>query len=99
MTPFAIAGIQMPIGRHDNIKAMQERLERTMHTYPWVQLVLFSELAPFGTGREFAQAMPARRKHNSRRWPRSMAFGCCPARCFRSRRLDPEHDACDQSRW
>ncbi|MGI9288587.1 MAG: carbon-nitrogen hydrolase family protein [Pseudomonadales bacterium] len=58
MTPFAIAGIQMPIGQQNNIEAMKERLELTMHMYPWVQLVLFSELAPFGTGREFAQSMP-----------------------------------------
>jgi len=58
MTPFSIAGIQMHLGQHDNIKAMKASLERTMHTYPWVQLVLFSELAPFGTGREFAQSMP-----------------------------------------
>jgi len=58
MTPFAIAGIQMHIGPCNNIKAMQERLEQTMHMYPWVQLVLFSELAPFGTGREFVQATP-----------------------------------------
>ena len=58
MTPFAIAGIQMHIGRQNNIKVMQDRLEQTMHMYPWVQLVLFSELAPFGTGREFVQVMP-----------------------------------------
>lgn len=58
MTPFAIAGIQMPIGQQNNIEAMKERLDLAMHLYPWVQLVLFSELAPFGTGREFAQSMP-----------------------------------------
>ncbi|MCZ6829035.1 MAG: carbon-nitrogen hydrolase family protein [Gammaproteobacteria bacterium] len=58
MTPFAVAGIQMHIAQQDNISAMQERLELTMSMYPWVQMVLFSELAPFGTNREFAEARP-----------------------------------------
>jgi deaminated glutathione amidase len=58
MTPFAIAGIQMHIGQQDNIAAMEERLDLTMSMYPWVQMVLFSELAPFGTNRKFAQPRP-----------------------------------------
>jgi predicted amidohydrolase len=37
---------------------METRLELTMQKYPWVQLVLFSELAPFGTSPKFAQTMP-----------------------------------------
>ena len=58
MTPHAIASMQMPIGQQNNIEAMKERLELTMHMYSWVQLVLFSKLAPFGTGRNLAQSMP-----------------------------------------
>ena len=58
MTPFAIAGIQMHIGQQDNIAAMEARLDLTMSMYPWVQMVLFSELAPFGTDRKFAQPRP-----------------------------------------
>jgi hypothetical protein len=58
MTPFAIAGIQMPIIQGNNIDAMKERLDLTLHMYPWVQMVLFSELAPFGSGRHFAEPMP-----------------------------------------
>ncbi|MEH6581314.1 MAG: carbon-nitrogen hydrolase family protein [Halioglobus sp.] len=58
MTPFAIAGIQMNIAQQDNIAAMEERLEQTMSLYPWVQMVLFSELAVYGTNKDFAEPRP-----------------------------------------
>ncbi|MDX1654670.1 MAG: carbon-nitrogen hydrolase family protein [Candidatus Competibacteraceae bacterium] len=60
MTPFAIAGIQMPITTTDNIQAMKHRLELTMHLYPWVQMVMFSELAPYGPLLHHAQKLPGR---------------------------------------
>jgi len=58
MMPFAIAGIQMHLGYQNNIVAMKQRLDALMHIYPWVRMVIFSELAPFGPGHEFAQALP-----------------------------------------
>ena len=49
MTPFAIAGIQMPISaRESNIDAMLERLAICVSRFPWVQMVMFSELAAHG---------------------------------------------------
>lgn len=57
MRPFAIAGIQMPVSaHHENITAMAHRLDSLMARFPWVQMVLFSELAAFGPGRRHAQA-------------------------------------------
>ncbi|MCG6966044.1 MAG: carbon-nitrogen hydrolase family protein [Chromatiaceae bacterium] len=59
MTPFAIAGIQMRISAsHDNIAAMSHRLDILMARFPWVQMVLFSELAPFGPLPGHAQPLP-----------------------------------------
>jgi predicted amidohydrolase len=58
MTPFAIAGIQMHIGAHKNIDAMVHRVDLLMHLYPWVQMVMFSELAPFGPTLPHAQKLP-----------------------------------------
>ena len=49
MTPFAIAGVQMHVAAvHDNVKEMRHRLDVLMARFPWTQMVLFSELAPFG---------------------------------------------------
>jgi predicted amidohydrolase len=58
MTPFAIAGIQMHLSAAKNFDAMKQRLDLLMHLYPWVQMVLFSELAPFGPLLRNAQTLP-----------------------------------------
>ncbi|MCB1857844.1 MAG: carbon-nitrogen hydrolase family protein [Gammaproteobacteria bacterium] len=59
MTPFAIAGIQMRISAsRENISAMAHRLDILMARFPWVQMVMFSELAPFGPLPGHAQGLP-----------------------------------------
>ena len=58
MTPFAIAGVQMHISSQNNLHEMSQRLDMLMHLHPWVQMVVFSELAPFGPSIEHAQVMP-----------------------------------------
>jgi len=59
MTPFAIAGIQMPVSSEsENISAMGKHLNHLMHRFPWVQMVLFSELAAFGPAPKHAQPLP-----------------------------------------
>jgi predicted amidohydrolase len=59
MTPFAIAGIQMHVSAvHDNIPRFRQKLEVLMHLYPWVQMVIWSELAPYGPFVEKAQTIP-----------------------------------------
>ena len=59
MTPFAIAGVQMHVGAlHSNVEGMRSRLEILMARFPWTQMVLFSELAPYGPLDRFAQPFP-----------------------------------------
>jgi deaminated glutathione amidase len=59
MTPFAVAGIQMPISAaEENVSAMGRHLDMLMARYPWVQMAVFSELAAFGPLPQFAQALP-----------------------------------------
>jgi len=49
MTPFAIAGVQMYVNAlQSNVDGMIQRLDILMARFPWTQMVLFSELAPFG---------------------------------------------------
>ncbi|MDA7430912.1 carbon-nitrogen hydrolase family protein [Primorskyibacter aestuariivivens] len=56
MTPFAIAGIQMHIDAlRSNVDEMLSKLDVLMIRFPWTQMVLFSELAPFGPLHRFAQ--------------------------------------------
>lgn len=56
MIPFSIAGIQMNISmEHENITAMGHKLDVVMARFPWVQMVVFSELAPYGPAPYHAQ--------------------------------------------
>lgn len=56
MTPFAIAGIQMSVStERENITAMGHKLDVLMARFPWVQMVLFSELCPYGPSPYHAQ--------------------------------------------
>ena len=59
MHPFAIAGLQLQLSGHgNNLPRMQERLNFLMAVFPWVQMVVFSELASCGWSPATAQAMP-----------------------------------------
>ena len=59
MKPFAIAGIQMPVSAaQSNVPAMLHQLDILMNVYPWVQMVLFSELCAFGPLTYYAAEFP-----------------------------------------
>lgn len=59
MAPFAIAGIQMYVSAtQSNVEAMRVRLNSLMAVYPWVQMVMFSELAACGPLPSSAQTLP-----------------------------------------
>ncbi len=45
MTPFSIAGVQMAVSAtHENVTAMTSRIDHVMALFPWVEMILFSEL-------------------------------------------------------
>lgn len=59
MTPFSIAGIQMYVsGAHSNVQQMKHKLEVLMAVYPWVQMVIFSELCAYGPLTYYAKEFP-----------------------------------------
>jgi predicted amidohydrolase len=59
MRPFAIAGLQLNIsGRQSNLDHICDRIEMLMLLYPWVQMVVVSELATFGGWTGHAMAFP-----------------------------------------
>ncbi len=59
MSYFTIAGVQMYALHHgDNTEAMRHRVEVLMGRFPQVQMILFSELMPFGASPHHAHALP-----------------------------------------
>lgn len=62
MTPFAIAGVQMYVNAlQPNVDGMLHRLDILMARFPWTQMVLFSELSPFGPLARYA--LPLMNEH------------------------------------
>lgn len=59
MKPFSIAGIQMPVSAiQSNIPLMKIKLDVLMNVFPWVQMVVFSELCAFGPLKKNAMDFP-----------------------------------------
>lgn len=83
MTPFAIAGIQMHVAAlQDNVEGMRHRLDVLMARFPWTQMVLFSELAPFGPLPRFAQTFPNAVEDGFREMARSYGIWLIPGSMF-----------------
>ena len=59
MKPFSIAGIQMRVNAAvPNVAAMKLKLDILMNIYPWVDMVVFSELCAYGPLTAYAQEVP-----------------------------------------
>ncbi|HQZ43018.1 MAG TPA: carbon-nitrogen hydrolase family protein, partial [Flavobacteriales bacterium] len=59
MKPFSIAGVQMRVSAsYSNVEAMKLKLDILMHIYPWVEMVVFSELCAYGPLTHNAQEVP-----------------------------------------
>lgn len=59
MKAFAIAGIQMKVSAtHSNLEAMKLKIDILMNIYPWVEMVVFSELCGYGPLTYTAQEFP-----------------------------------------
>lgn len=59
MKTFSIAGIQMNVSAvHSNVEAMKLKLNILMSVYPWVDMVVFSELCAYGPLTHFAVDFP-----------------------------------------
>ena len=50
MSTFAIAGLQLEIGRGDNLAYLRSEIEGVASRFPWVQMVVLGELSAYGTG-------------------------------------------------
>lgn len=83
MKPFAIAGMQLELSAlKENITHMGTRLEVLMSVYPWVQMVVFSELAPYGPLISNAQTFPAPAEAIFQEWARKHQIWLLPGSMF-----------------
>jgi deaminated glutathione amidase len=86
MTPFSIAGVQMPVSAAaENVTAMRQRLDVLMLRFPWVQMVVFSELCAFGPAPRHAQTMPGPAEDAFREMAADHAVWLIPGSIFERR--------------
>jgi predicted amidohydrolase len=57
LSAFAVAGLQLDLKNGDNLSKVLFEIETIKRRFPWVDMVLLSELATFGA--DLAQALPA----------------------------------------
>jgi predicted amidohydrolase len=56
MKTFSIAGVQMYVSAtNSNLEMMKHKIELTVSIYPWVDMILFSELSCFGPLTQFSR--------------------------------------------
>jgi len=60
MKPFSIAGVQMFVSATaSNVEMMKHKVDLTVSIYPWVDMIMFSELCAFGPLTNHALTNPA----------------------------------------
>lgn len=59
MKPFAIAGLQLALPPSGNEDLVIKKIRQTMLRYPWVQMVMLSELAICGAATGTAERLPS----------------------------------------
>ncbi len=83
MTPFAIAGMQLNLTAiQSNVPYMRSRLDLLMHIYPWVEMVVFSELAAFGPSTKHVQPLPGPVEDEFREMARKHGIWLLPGSLF-----------------
>ncbi|MCA9322649.1 MAG: carbon-nitrogen hydrolase family protein [Planctomycetes bacterium] len=83
MTPFAIAGMQLELSAiRENVTHMGNKLDVLMSVYPWVQMVVFSELAPYGPLRVNAQPLPNATEALFQEWAKKHEIWLIPGSMF-----------------
>jgi len=83
MKAFAIAGIQMKVSAvGSNVAMMKLKLDITMNLYPWVDMVVFSELCAFGPLTHTAQAIPGDFEREMQKMAKKYSIWLLPGSIF-----------------
>ena len=50
MKPLSIAAVQLNLGNKDNYALVEKKTREAVFRFPWLQMIIFSELAVGGAG-------------------------------------------------
>ncbi|WP_105102850.1 carbon-nitrogen hydrolase family protein [Microbulbifer pacificus] len=79
---FGIAALQLKLDETDNLELLLQRIQRTKLRYPWVRMVVLSELALRGVGAQHARELPSAEEDAFRRTARELGIWLVPGSMY-----------------
>ena len=59
MSHFSIAGMQLSLPCGDNLAAIGSEISKTKKRFPWIDMIVLSELCSYGPEKKYAEALPS----------------------------------------
>jgi predicted amidohydrolase len=82
MRRFAIAGLQLELTKQDNLDILEHEVRLVKARFPWVDMVVWGELAAFGAGVDDAQPMPGPAEQRLRKMARDSGVWLVPGSLY-----------------
>jgi predicted amidohydrolase len=60
MSHFSIAGMQLALPYGDNLEAIGVEISKTKQRFPWVDMIVLSELCSYGPQKQYAESLPGK---------------------------------------
>ncbi len=60
MNHFSIAGLQLELTNEDSLALIAKYIASTKKRYPWLDMIVLSELASFGIDKKYAEPLPSK---------------------------------------
>ncbi len=95
MNPFAIAGIQMKVSAiAPNIEMMKIKVDIAMNLYPWLDMIVFSELCAYGPLLHNATESPSNFEEEMQAMAKKYGIWLLPGSAFEKRGEEIYNSAC-----
>ena len=88
MSQIAIAGLQLELTQGDNLATIEKEIISTMARFPWLKMLVIGELAPFGSGKDFAQPLPGPAEQFLCGLAKNIRFGWYLVRSMKNRQIN-----------
>ncbi|WP_346837872.1 carbon-nitrogen hydrolase family protein [Microbulbifer sp. SAOS-129_SWC] len=82
---FGIAALQLQLAEADNLELLLERIQKTKLRYPWVKMIVLSELALRGVGTQHARELPSPEEQAFCRSARELGIWLVPGSMYEKR--------------
>lgn len=60
MSHFSIAGLQLNLACGDNLAVIAAQIQKTKKRFPWLNMIVLSELSSFGPEKKYAEILPSK---------------------------------------